>query len=188
MQPHGLQPTRLLCPWDSPAKNTGVGCHFLLQCRKVKSESEVAQSCLTFSDPMDCSQPGSSIHGIFQARALEWVAISFSKSRWVLSNSLQPHELQQTTLPCLSLSTRVCPKSCPLSQWCHPTISSSVALFSYCPQFFLASGSFQWVSSLHQVPKYWSFRLKLRTHMFVFKRNIFNLYLLMSVFHSVGFY
>ena len=65
-------------PWDSPGKNTGVGCHFLLQCMKVKSESEVAQSCLTLVDPMDCSLPGSSIHGIFQARVLEWLAISFS--------------------------------------------------------------------------------------------------------------
>ena len=65
-------------PWDSPGKNTGVGCHFLLQCMKVKSESEVAQSCLTLTDPMDCSLPGSSIHGIFQARVLEWGAIAFS--------------------------------------------------------------------------------------------------------------
>ena len=65
-------------PWDSPGKNTGVGCHFLLQCTKVKSESEVAQSYPTPSDPMDCSLPGPSIHGIFQARVLEWVAIAFS--------------------------------------------------------------------------------------------------------------
>ena len=64
--------------WDSPGKNTGVGCHFLLQCMKVKSESEVTQSGLTLSDPMDCSLPGSSIHGIFQARVLEWGAIAFS--------------------------------------------------------------------------------------------------------------
>ena len=63
-------------PWDSPGKNTGVGCHFLLQCMKVKSESEVTQSCLTLCDPMDCSPPGSSIHGIFQARVLEWGAIA----------------------------------------------------------------------------------------------------------------
>ena len=62
-------------PWDSPGKNTGVGCHCLLQCRKVKSESEVAESCPTLSDPMDCGPPGSSIHGIFQARILEWGAI-----------------------------------------------------------------------------------------------------------------
>ena len=67
-------PTMLLCPWDSPGKNIGVGCHFLLQCMKVKSESEVAQSCLTFSHPMDCSLRGSSIHGISQARVLEWGA------------------------------------------------------------------------------------------------------------------
>ena len=78
MRPHRRQPTRLPCPWDSPGKNTGVGCHFLLQYMKVKSESEVAQSGPTLSDPMDCSLPGSSIHGIFQARVLEWGAIAFS--------------------------------------------------------------------------------------------------------------
>ena len=78
VRPHRRQPTRLPCLWDSPGKNTGVGCHFLLQCMKVKSESEVAQSCPTPSDPMDCSLPGSSIHGIFQARVLEWRAIAFS--------------------------------------------------------------------------------------------------------------
>ena len=72
------QPTRFPHPWDSPGKNTGVGCDFLLQCMKVKSESEVAQSCLTLSDFMDCSLPGSSVHGIFQARVLEWGAIAFS--------------------------------------------------------------------------------------------------------------
>ena len=78
VRPHRWQPTRLLCPWDSQGKNTGVGCHFLLQCMKVKSESEVSQSCPTLSDPMDCSPPGSSIHGIFQARVLEWGASTFS--------------------------------------------------------------------------------------------------------------
>ena len=78
MRPHRWQPTRLPRPWDSPGKNTGVGCHFLLQCMKVKSESEVAQSCPTLSDPVDHSLPGSSIHGIFQARVLEWGAIAFS--------------------------------------------------------------------------------------------------------------
>ena len=62
--PHRQQPTRLPRPWYSPGKNTGVGCHFLLQCMKVKSENEVAQSCPTLSDPMDCSLPGSSVHGI----------------------------------------------------------------------------------------------------------------------------
>ena len=73
VRPHRRQPTKLPRPWDSPGKNTGVGCHFPLQCLEVKSESEVAQSCLTLSDPMDCSPPGSSLHGIFQARVLEWV-------------------------------------------------------------------------------------------------------------------
>ena len=77
---HRRKPTRLPHPWDSPGKNTGVGCHFLLQCMKVKSESEVDQSCPTLSDPMDYSLPGSSIHGIFQARVLEWGAIAFSKT------------------------------------------------------------------------------------------------------------
>ena len=75
MRPHRRQPTRLPHPWDSLSKNTGVGFHFLLQCMKVKSESEVAQLCPTLSNPMDCRLPGSSIHGIFQARVLEWGAI-----------------------------------------------------------------------------------------------------------------
>ena len=78
VRPHRQQPTRLCHPWDSLGKNPGVGCHFLLQCMKVKREIEVAQSCLTLRDPMDCSLPGSSVHGIFQARVLEWVAIAFS--------------------------------------------------------------------------------------------------------------
>ena len=79
--PQRWKPTRLPRPWDSPGKNTGVGCHFLLQCMKVKSEREVAQLCPTLSDPMDYSLLGSSIHGIFQARVLEWGAIAFSKSQ-----------------------------------------------------------------------------------------------------------
>ena len=81
VRPHRQQPIRLPCPWDSPGKNTGVGCHFLLQCIKVKSESEVAQLWLTLSDPMDGSPPGSSIHGIFQARVLEWGAIAVSETQ-----------------------------------------------------------------------------------------------------------
>ena len=78
VRPHRRQPTRLRRPWDSPGKNTGVGYHVLRQCMKVKSESEVAQLCPTLRDPMDCSPPGSSVHGIFQARVLEWGAITFS--------------------------------------------------------------------------------------------------------------
>ena len=78
--PHRWQPTTLPHLWDSPGKSTGVGCHFLLQCRKVKSESELAQLCPTLSDPTDCSPPGSSVHGIFQARVLEWVTFAFSRN------------------------------------------------------------------------------------------------------------
>ena len=78
MRLHRRQPTRLPHPWDSPGKNTGVGCHFLLQCMEVKSESEIAQWCPTLSDPMDCSPPDSCVHGIFQARVLEWGTITFS--------------------------------------------------------------------------------------------------------------
>ena len=104
VRPHRRQPTRLLRPWDSPGENTGVGCHFVLQCRKVKSESEVTQSCLTLSDPMDRSPPGSSIHGIVQARVLEWDAIDFTYS-WkssvscsVVSDAQRPHGLQPSRL------------------------------------------------------------------------------------------
>ena len=103
MRPHRWQPTRLRRPWDSPDKNTGVGCHLLLQCMKAKSESEVAQSCPTLSDPMDCSLPGSSIHGIFQARALEWGAIAFSSLLHWQTNSLPlvpPGKLQSPRWSC----------------------------------------------------------------------------------------
>ena len=120
MRPHRQQPTRLPRPWDSSGKNTGVGCHFLLQCMKVKSESEFIQSCPTPSDPMDCSLPGSSTHGIFQVRVLEWGAIahtlvyllSFSKCMNLCNPSFYhgiecfchsrkfPHALSQS-VPCL---------------------------------------------------------------------------------------
>ena len=108
---HRRQPTRLPRPWDSPGKNTGVGCHFLLQCMKAKSESEVAQLGPTLSDPMDCSLPGFSVHGIFQARVLEWDAIAFStnagytcsipgesESCTVMSSSLQPQGILQARI------------------------------------------------------------------------------------------
>ena len=84
VRPHRRQPTRLPHPWNSPGKNTGVGCHFLLQCMKVKSESEVTQLCPTLSDPMDCSLTGSSVHGIFQARLLEWGAIAIRVCKMVI--------------------------------------------------------------------------------------------------------
>ena len=95
---HRWQPTRLPRPWDSPGKNAGVGCHFLLQCMKVKSESEVAQSCATLSDPMDCSLPGSSIHGIFQARVLEWGVIAFSVVHTKTKQFIKVHETILTAL------------------------------------------------------------------------------------------
>ena len=76
---HSWQLTRLCHPWDSPGKNTGMGCHFLLQWMKVERKSEVAQSCLTLGDPMDYSSPSPSVHGIFQARVLEWGASAFSR-------------------------------------------------------------------------------------------------------------
>ena len=124
VQPHRWQPTKVPRPWDSPGKNTGVGCHFLFQCMNVKSESEVAQSCPTLHDPMDCCLPGSSVHGIFQASVLEWGAIAFSEggissvqfSRSVMSNSLRPNESQHARPPCPSPTPGVHSDSCPLSQ------------------------------------------------------------------------
>ena len=101
VRPYRRQPARLPHPWDFPGKDTGEGCHFLLQCMKVKSESEVTQSCLTLSDPMDCSLPSSSIHGIFQARVLEWGAMAFSADEG----------RAQEFLPCFSLLKCVCAKS-----------------------------------------------------------------------------
>ena len=95
------QPTRLPHPWYSPGKNTGVGCHFHLQCIKVKNESEVAQSCPTLSDPMDCSLPGSPVHGISQMRILEWVAIFFLQGISLPNSGIKPETsaLQMDSLP-----------------------------------------------------------------------------------------
>ena len=103
VQPHIRQPTRLPHPWDSPGKNTWVGCHFLLQCTKVKSESEVTQSCPTLSDPMVCSPPGSSIHGIFQAGVLEWGEDTILKTQILASSK----EVDLATLG-PSISHRAC--------------------------------------------------------------------------------
>jgi len=102
--PHRRQPTRLHRPWDSPGKNTGVGCHCLLQCMKVKSESEVTESCLTLRDLMDCCLPGFSIHGIFQARVLEWGAIAFS-GKFTLPHPKSTFVLRSLSELLLSLST-----------------------------------------------------------------------------------
>ena len=97
VRPHRWKSTRLPRPWDSPGKNTGVGCHFLLQCMKGKSESEVTQSCLTLQDPMVCSLPGSSVHGIFQARVLEWGAIALGTTESIILR-LIPLKPQTPTL------------------------------------------------------------------------------------------
>ena len=97
-------------PWDSPGKNTGVSCHFLLQCMKVKNESEVAQSCPTLSDLMDCSPPGS-VHGIFQARALEWdaIALSIHPHKWMF---VKPVKVEWNSMACRNFSFLVLPVSC----------------------------------------------------------------------------
>ena len=89
VRPHSRQPIRIPHPWESPGKNTEVSCHFLLQCIKVKSESEVAQSCQTLSDLMNCCLPGSSVNGIFQTRVLEWGAIAFSDQIHTQFSSVQ---------------------------------------------------------------------------------------------------
>ena len=105
VRPHRRQPTRLLGPWHSSGNNTGVGCHFLLQCMKVKSE--VAQSCPTPSDPRDCSLPGSSVHAIFQATALEWGAVAKCKSVKALASQGgtpgHPHHLSLLQPSCVPL-------------------------------------------------------------------------------------
>ena len=93
VRPHRQQPMRLPHPWGSPGKNTGVGCHFLLQCMKVKRESEVAQSCPTLSDPMDCSPPGSAVPGILQAKTLEWGAIACARQWYKTDGPCAPPEL-----------------------------------------------------------------------------------------------
>ena len=133
MQPHRQQPTRLPHPWDSPGKNTGMGCHFLLQCTKVKSESEVTQSCLTLSDPMDCSPPGSSVHGIFQARVLEWGAIARSLGDYIdfhVGTSRAPHKcLSPTDIPSTMGPAGACgPSGRLLTLQCGPAREPSLAL------------------------------------------------------------
>ena len=135
MQHHRRQPTRLPRPWDSPGKNTGVGCHFLFQCMKVKSESEVAQSCLTLRDPMDCSPPGSSIHGIFQARVLEWggnmlgTRKTKANHQWaLLGRGITVHWLKfNGTLPWPTTDLAQAPFVCPPPNiWHCPTVAHGV--------------------------------------------------------------
>ena len=153
MRPHRRQSTRLLYPWDSPGKNTGVGCYFLLQCVKVKSESEVAQLCPTRSDPMDCSPPGSSVHGIFQAGVLEWghCALLFANS-WLAVHqvslsftvfwSLLKVMSIESVMPSDHLITFAIFSSCLLS---FPASGSSPV-----SQFFISGGQSIGVSDQHQ--------------------------------------
>ena len=98
VRPHRRQPTRLPRPWDSPGENTGVGRHCLLQGMKVKRESEVAQSCPTPRDPRDYSLPGFSVHGIFQARVLEWGATAFSSYKTERPSFLRKEELTRLSV------------------------------------------------------------------------------------------
>ena len=106
VQPHRRPPTRLPHPWNSPGKNIGVGCHFLLQCMKVKSESEVAQSCPTLPDSMDCSPSDSSVRGIFQARVLEWGAIAFSEELRLYCRATEEHGLDTVHISLAQLENK----------------------------------------------------------------------------------
>ena len=126
VQPHRRQPTRLPRPWDSPGRNTGVGCHFLLQSMKVKSESEVTQSCPTLSDPMDCSLPGSTIHGIFQARVLEWAAIAFSNIGVQLINNVVIVSVAQQSNSAIHTHVSILPQTPLQSCLPHNTGQSSL--------------------------------------------------------------
>ena len=130
MRPHRQQPTRLAHPWDPPGKNTGVGCHFLLQRMKVKRKSEVAQSCLTLSDSMDCSPPGSSVHGICQARVLEWGTIAFSK---LASDTIKKKE-QYRTLPIHPLTVHTL---CKCHSFLLVLILLSLLFRAFRPQLYL---------------------------------------------------
>ena len=158
VRPQRRQPTRLPRPWDSPGKNTGMGCHFLFQCMKVKSEREVAQSCPTLSDPMDCSLPGSSIHGIFQARVLEWSAIAFSLQ------SLSHVQLFVTPWTASHQAPLSITNSCSLLKLMSiELVMPSNYLILCCPLLLLPSvfpgiRVFSIESVLHiRWPKYWSF-------------------------------
>ena len=153
MPPHRWQPTRLRHPWDSPGKNTGVGCHCLLQCMKVKSESEVAQSCPTLLDPMDCSLPGS-IHGIFQARVLEWGATAFSCSVAKSCQTLCDH------IDCSTKVFLVLHYLSELAQTHVQRVGATVQLSHSllpasppAPNLSQHQGLFQWVCSSHQVAR-----------------------------------
>ena len=152
VRPQRRQPTRLRRPWDSLGKNTEVGCHFLLQCMKVKSESEVALSCLTLSDPMDCSLPGSSVHGIFQERVLEWGAIDFALSSVVAQSCLTLCDPMNCSMPGPLVHHQLPEFTQTHVHWVGDAIQSSHPLLSPSPPTFNLSqhqGLFKLVSSSH---------------------------------------
>ena len=138
VRPHRRQPTRLPRPWDSSGKNTGVRCHCPLQCRKAKSESEVSQSCPTPSDPMDCSPPGPSIHGIFQARVLEWVVQAI-----VISCSDYCNFLNSASGPSQSMFHREIRVLSLKFKWYHifaqNALMASVVVYKHCLPIFFQS-------------------------------------------------
>ena len=145
VRPQRRQPTRLPRPWDSPGKNTGVGCHFLLQCMKVKSEREVAQSCLTCSDPMDCSPPGSYILGIFPARIWEWVAflspgdcqVYLNLKFFLIKKGKENKNMfiggkwEEVLVACINVFTLVCHSTKKRNVLCVKIKSSFLALWLY---------------------------------------------------------
>ena len=146
VRPHRWQPTRLPHPWDSPGKNTGVGCHFLFQCMKMKSESEVAQSCPTLS--MDCSLPGSSVHGIFQARVLEQGAIAFSRLVHIYTGIFLLPEIKRFYLEKRKV------KNCVLVSCCLPNELPQIWCFvCVCVSFFFNFffKKFYFIFKLHNI-------------------------------------
>ena len=155
--PHRRQPTRLLCPWDSPGKNTGVGCHFLLQCVKVKVKVKSLSRVRLFATPWTAAYQASPSMGF--SRQEYWSGVPLTSpimlalpnyktvknqfsSVTQLCPTLRPHGLQYARLPYPSPTPGACSNSCPSHQWCHPTMLSSVIPFSSCLQSFPASGSF----------------------------------------------
>ena len=169
MRPHGLQPTRLPRPWDSPGKNNGVGCHFLLQCMKVKGESEVTQPCPTLSDRMDCSLPGSSAHGIFQATVLKWGAIAFSlsvaQSCPTLCNPMDGSMLGFPILHSLPEFSQT------HAHWVGDANQPFYPLLLHSPALNFSQhwGLFQWVGSLHQVAKILELQIQHQCFQWIFR-------------------
>ena len=165
LPPHGLQGS---CSWDSPGKNTGGGCHFLYQ--GIFQTQGLNLRLLHWQATLPLSHLGSlMLYYVCQNLFHDFSSVQFSPS--VVYNSLWPHGLQHARLPCPSPTPRTYSNSCPLSRWSHRTISSSVVPFSSCLQSFLASRSFQWVSSLHQVAKGLEFQPQHQSFQWIFRTD-----------------